>query len=328
MKATFKIIVFVIICFLLDSCNTIKNNHYVSSILDKYNSKKINHHISENSYCAPPSPYVYDSTYLPLANIMPIVQYDSLLAVKYSYEDLLIANATGTLLLIQDLVHLEENKSVERIVYILTKKQQIFNRLLLASTEVASLAAELDCESERSKLLATYLDQLNDTRIQKFTILSVVTGAITGVATSRNSNSKAQVAIGITGSIISAVFGGLAVVSSRQAIVFNHRRNLLTDIWYESKTSSYYPPFIWFILQGKEFTNSKEHSTFYNLKERWIEEGMVDTTQKKQVELYFGEGGKYHANDLHTRTNMLNQLKAEVRSVNQHLQSLMLKLSV
>ena len=102
----------------------------------------------------------------------------------------------------------------------------------------------------------------------------------------------------------------------------------MADVWYEHKTSSYYPPFIWFILQGKEFTNTKQYSSFHNIKERWINEAMVDTTKKKQVELYFGTGGKYHADDLHTRTNMINQLKAEVRSVSQNLQSLMLKLSI
>lgn len=313
MKVFIKIGFLLFACVLINSCNT---------------NKKINVRVSQTSYCAPPSPYVYDSSYIPLTDIKPLLQFDTLLAKKYSYEDLLIANATGTLLLLQDLIHLESNKSENSLVYILQKKQQIFNRLLLASTEVASLAAELDCESERSKQLAGYLDQLNDTRVQRFTVLSVVTGAITSIATLGNHTSKGQIAVGVTGSIVSALFGGLAVVSSKQKIVFNHKRNLLTDVWNESKTSPYYPPFIWFILQGKEFTNSKQYSSFHNIKERWIAEGMVDTVKKKQVELYFSKGGKYSANDLHARTNMINQLKAEVRSVNQHLQSLMLKLSV
>ena len=310
-------------CVLIGSCDSIKNNHF----LNTYTKKKIDHHVSQTSYCAPPIPYVYDSSYIPLADIKPILQFDTLLAKKYSYEDLLIANATGTLLLLQDLSHLEEKNTTDNLIYTLIKKQKIFNRLLLASTEVASLAAELDCESERSKQLASYLDEINDTRVQRFTILSVITGAITTVATLGNNTTKGQIVVGVTGSIISAVFGSLAAISSHQSIQFNHHRNLLADVWYEHKTSVYYPPFIWFILQGKEFNNTRQNSSFHNIKERWINEAMVDTTKKKQIELYFGLGGKYHADDLHTRTNMINQLKAEVRSVNQHLQSLMLKLS-
>ena len=290
-------------------------------------TQKKNLRISQTSYCYPPNPYLYDSTYIPLTSIIPIIQEDSLLIRKYSYQDLLIANATGTFFLLQDLTHLEEGQTEENLSYILLKKQQIFNRLLLASIEVASLAAEFDCESERSKQLADYLDHLNDTRVEKYTIFSVITGAVTSIATLGNSNSKAQLVVGVTGSIVSAVFGGLAVVSSKQKIVFKHPRNLLADIWLESKTSAYYPPFIWFILKEKEFSNSKDNSIIHNIKERWIDEGMVDTLNTKQEDLYFGTGGKYHADELHTRTNMINQLKAEVRSVNQNLQTLMLKLT-
>ncbi|MBS1646157.1 MAG: hypothetical protein JST67_02325 [Bacteroidetes bacterium] len=263
---------------------------------------------------------------MPLTDIKPILEFDTLLSKKYAYEDLLIANATGTLLLLQDIVHLENNPSSENMMYILAKKQQIFNRLLLASTEVASLAAELDCESERSKQVESYLEHLNDTRVQRYTILSVVTGAITGIATL--GNHKGQVVIGVLGSIVSAAFGGLAAISSKQAIMFYHERNLLADIWNEKKVSAYYPPFVWFILRKKEFTNEKEFSLMHNIKQRWIDEGLVDMDKKNQGELYFGAGGKYHADDLQNRTNMINQLKAEIRSVNQHLQSLLLKLSV
>ncbi len=315
-------------------------------------SIKPNLRVSQLNYCAPPSPYVYDSTYLPLADIMPIIQKDNLLLKKYSYQDLLLANASGSLFLLQDLVHLQINKNIDEdsLVYILIKKQQIFNRLLLASTEVASLAAELDCESERSKQLANYLDQINDTRIQRFTILSVVTGAATGIGTSVSKNYGSQVTIGIGGSIISAIFGGLAVFSSKHVVEFKHNRNLLADIWYNPKSSSTYPPFIWSVLNSKEFNTGGFNSTVNSLKDRWVEEGLVDTannknrktyigrflvkeglldlSDSKKQELFFGTGGKYRANDLHTRTSMLNQLKAEIRSINQNLQSFMLKLSV
>ena len=242
---------------------------------------KKNRRISQTSYCSPPHPYVYDSSYIPLTTIIPIIQQDSLLVKKYSYQDLLIANATGTLFLLQDLIHLDETKTEENLTYILLKKQQIFNRLLLASVEVASLAAELDCESERSKQLGDYLDHLNDTRVEKYTILSVIAGAITGIATLGNKNSNAQIVVGVSGSIVSAVFGGLAAVSSKQKIVFKHPRNLLSDIWYESRTSPYYPPFIWFILKQKEFSGNQKYSIIHNIKERWVDEGMVDTLKKK-----------------------------------------------
>lgn len=292
---------------------------------------KPNLRVSQLNYCAPQSSYSYDSTYIPLNDINSFLISDKTSLKKYSYRDLLLANASGSFFLLQDLIHLQEAKTIDddSLIYIMVKKQQIFNRLLLASTELASLAAELDCESERSKQSANYLDQINDTRIQRLTILSVITGAATAIITSVSNSHKTQVAVGVNGSIISGVFAGLAVFSSRKSIVVAHNRNLLADIWYAPKISTTYPPFIWFVLNAKEFNIGGNTSTILSLKDRWVEEGLIDSSKKSKKELlFFGKGGKYLANDLHTLTSMINQLKAEIRSINQDLQSLMLKLSV
>jgi hypothetical protein len=61
--------------------------------------------------------------------------------------------------------------------------RKIHNRLLVASTEISSLVAELDCEGERADQLATYLDGRDQRRIRNLTLLSIVTGAATTVVT-------------------------------------------------------------------------------------------------------------------------------------------------
>ncbi len=295
------------------------------SLLTKKNLK-----VSQLNYCAPTSPYLYDSTYLPLGDISSFVKGNPSLLKKFTYQDLLLANASGSLPLMADLVHLQDAKADdEDSIYVLVKRQQIFNRLLLASTELASMAAELDCESERSKQLANYLDQINDTRVQRLTILSVVTGAVTGIITSTSGSHQVQVAVGVSGSVMSALFGGMAVLSSRKSITLQHNRNVLADIWYMPKTSSVYPPFIWYVLNEKAFNNEDITTIIQSLKDRWIEQELISVPDKSnKAALFFGTGGRYLANDLHTRASMLNQLKAEIRSINQNLQSLMLKLSV
>lgn len=315
-------------------------------------SNKPNLRVSQLSYCDPPDPYVYDSTFSPLPDITEIVQNDKLLLKQYSFQDLLLANASGTFLLLRDLVHLQENMidDEDSLILILVKKQRIFNRLMLASIEVASLAAELDCESERSKQLANYLDEINNSRIQWYTILSVTTGALTGIGTSISKNYDSQLTIGVFGSVISAIFGGLAAISSKNTITLKHKRNLLADIWYDPKTSPRYPPFIWFVLNSKYLNSGESVSIVNSLKNRWINERLIDTTSYKHHKflpfkyynrvdltdstnirkeaLFFGAGGRYRANDLDTRTSMLNQLKVNIRTINQNLQALMLKLSI
>ncbi len=293
---------------------------------------KANLKVSQLNYCAPSNTYIYDSSYIPLPDIKQYLINDEVLLKKYTYQDLLLANASGAFFLLRDLIHLQANKSDDddSLVYVLVKRQQIFNKLLLASTELASIAAELDCESERAKQLANYLDQINDTRIQQLTILSVITGATTAIITSVDNSQTAQLSVGVGGSILSAVFGGLAVIQSRKSIILLHNRNLLSDIWNEPKNSNTFPPFIWYVLNKKEFNNEGANSIIKALKERWIDEGLINISTKNHYknELFFNNGGKYRANDLYTRTSMLNQLKAEIRSINQNLQSLMLKLSI
>jgi hypothetical protein len=214
---------------------------------------KPNLRVSQSNYCAPTSTYVYDSIYLPLGDITSYLINDKNLLRKYSYQDWLLANASGSFFLLKELINRQDSSPDEEdSIYYMVNKQRIFNRLLLASTELQSVAAELDCESERSKQLANYLDQINDTRVQRLTILSVVTGAATAIVTSVSTDHKTQVSVGVNGSIISALCGGSAIFSSKKCIEVKHFRNLLADIWNSPKTSTIYPPFIWFVLNAKD----------------------------------------------------------------------------
>jgi hypothetical protein len=123
------------------------------------------------------------------------------------------------------------------------------------------------------------------------------------------------------------VFGGWAAISSRDKVIFYHQRNLLADIWFEPKKSVVYPPFVWFVLTNREFSMDGK-TTIQFLKDRWIADRLINASKKDKIEIFFGVGGKYLSSELHSRTSMLDQLKAEIRSINQNLQSLMLKLSV
>lgn len=303
---------------------------FVLVIVTSCTVTKNNLKVSQLNYCTPSTKYVYDSTYLPCLKIDSVLNHDVLLLKKFSYHDWHLANAAGAFNLLKDFVHLQNSKeNDEDSIYVMIKRQQIYNRLILASTELASIAAELDCETERSKQLANYLDQNNDTRVQRLTIISVLTGAATAIVTSVSNDHKIQVGFGINGSIISAIFGGMAVLPSKQEIEIKHERNLLTDIWYQPKNSLIYPPFIWYVFNRSIFNGEERSTISESLRYRWIEQGLVslDLNDKKS-KLFFGNDGKYKADDLHTRTSMLNQLKAEIRSINQNLQSLMLKLLV
>lgn len=110
-----------------------------------------------------------------------------------------------------------------------------------------------------------------------------------------------------------------------------HPRNLLTDIWNEPETSSYYPQTIWYIITHKEFSNNKQHSICYNIRGRWKEYNQLNECDskktKKQINLLLGSGGIYTSDLLQTRANMLNQLQAAIKLLDQDIQQLLYKIN-
>ncbi|UFH53022.1 hypothetical protein [Spirosoma sp. KNUC1025] len=281
--------------------------------------------LSDN-YCEPAIQYRYDSSYLPKPTNQALRQVDTSLTLKYSQHDLLLANAVGILPLLGELNKLQNNGSPEAHVESIKKRQHILNRLLLASTQIDGFAAELDCEGERADQIATYLDQLDAQRTRRLTILSVVIGAATTVATALIQSSSTNKVVGIGGGVIGTGFGGLAAFSSNRSVLFSHPRNLLTDIWKQPEQSSVYPPMIWYILNERRFSNKGHHSISYNIRQRW-HDYVINGASSAQLTLYFGDSGLYEAGDLHNRANMLNELQSSVRSINQDLQSLVLAVS-
>ncbi|MBO0953322.1 epoxide hydrolase N-terminal domain-containing protein [Fibrella forsythiae] len=274
------------------------------------------------NYCEPAFQAIYNQKYTPLASLPT----DTALTNHFSPHDILLANAAGILPLLQGMRQPKTNDMDARLAR-LSKLQQVQGRLLLASTEIASLAAELDCEGERADQLATYLDQKDQTRVRNLTLLSVFVGAVTTVASTLIQADRADKVAGISGGLLSAGLGGAAALSSHQAILFSHNRNLLADIWDQSEQSAIYSPFIWYVLNEKSFSNNGQHSIRYNIRQRWQAYTLAGSPLGKKV-LYFGAGGLYQADDFHARANMLNQLQASIRSISQDLQGLLTRLTL
>ena len=64
-----------------------------------------------------------------------------------------------------------------------------------------------------------------------------------------------------------------------------------------------------------------------SIKNRWLQYNFDGKIDAKTQTLFFDDGGIYTADDLYTRANMLNELQATIRSLEQDLKSLSLKLN-
>lgn len=285
----------------------------------------------EAGYCDPPALIADDPTFLPLTDVQPYLR-DSLLTRRFSARSLLLANAAGVLPQLRELVRLERatpagNARSERYQ---AQQQRILTRLLLLSTTIASVAAELDCEGERADQVASYLTEQSNRREQRLTVLSIGVGAASGVATTLLENRAAQYAFGVGGGLLTAALGVLTLTSNPTA-TFTHPRNLLTDIWQEAPRSSAYPPGVWYVLTEPAFSNRGQASLAHNARRRWEHYGQLERPDSRrgraQQQLLFGGGGPYDAAALHLRADMLNELQASVRLINQDLRGLLQELT-
>ncbi|MBV7530127.1 hypothetical protein [Chitinophaga sp. sic0106] len=271
------------------------------------------------NYCAPAPLFQKTVATTPPGNT------DSLLKAhpEIPLDVIITANATGTLTLITQLPQLEKDTSMQSLIQRTALRSSIQQRLLLAVTEISGLAAEMDCEGERADQLGRYLDNLNSNRNTKLTVGSIIVAAITTVATIAFKDDRTQNVAAITGGVISSGLALMTVKPAGKKISLTLRRNVLKDIWTQADTSDIYSPGLWYMLSDQHFSNSGSISLVQSISGRWKKYDLDKKISPEDVERYFGNGGVYTADNLHTRAAMLNELQSTVRSLNQNLQSLM-----
>lgn len=297
---------FMLLAILISSCST--------TILK---STKIDYLTS--NYCQPTITYDYSQVEVPKNKTAP---QDSILKSNFSKHDILICQAIGIETFLTTYLQIEKD-TLKRLFL----KQKINDRLMLTNIEINALASELDCNGERINKLADFLDDINNKKNKNLTVASVTLGALTTVATVLIKNNNASNAVGVGGGLISAGLGALTISPKGKKIELQLQRNLLGSIWYNDNLNQAYPNSIWTLLNEKQLSNSGENSLQESIKNRWLQynfDGKIDLDTQR---LFFDQGGIYTADDLHSRANMLNELQATIRALEQDLKSLAISLN-
>lgn len=300
-----KIFILLLIFIFVSSCSTVLN------------SPKIDYLTS--NYCQPTIEYDYSKIEI-APNKLP--KQDSILNANLTKHDILISKAIGIETYLAEYLQTKKD-TLKRLVL----KQKITDRLILTSIEINALASELDCNGERIDKLANFVTDINNKKTKNLTVASVTIGALTTVATVLIKNNNASNIVGVSGGLLSAGLGALTISPKGKKIELKLQRNLLRNIWFNDNTNGAYPNAIWTILNDKEFSNSGKNDLQESIKNRWLQynfDGKIDTETEK---LFFYDGGIYTADDLSSRANMLNELQATVRSLEQDLKSLSIRLN-
>lgn len=300
-----KTFIILLLFILVSSCSTVLN------------SPKIDYLTS--NYCQPTIEYDYSKL-----EISPnkLSKQDSILNANLSKHDILISKAIGIETYLTEYLQIKKD-TLKRLVL----KQKITDRLILTTIEINALASELDCNGERINKLANFVNDINNKKTKNLTVASVTIGALTTVATVLIKNNNSSNVVGVSGGLLSAGLGALTISPKGKKIDLKLQRNLLRNIWFNDNSNGAYPKSIWTILNDKEFSNSGKNDLQESIKNRWLQynfDGKIDTETEK---LFFYDGGIYTADDLYSRANMLNELQATIRSLEQDLKSLSVRLN-
>ncbi len=280
--------------------------------------------INKESYCNPPISISWIDHAIS-HNIDSVLASNQVLSKKFSVPSIILMHALGILdeVIVVDSLKEDSANSIK----ILQLSQRINIKVLLANAEIGAVAAELDCEGQRIDQIVKYVESLNAKRTTRLTVASLLIGAATGVAGALVSNSNWNKGVAIGGGVAGAGLGIATLNPKGRKIELVHKRNLLRNVWLQENNHDI-PSFLWFMLTEKRISNAGASSLLANLKHRWIKYQFDGNAENAGASVNFSEGGIYQADDLHNRSEMINQLQAEIRSFDQYINIFLKELSL
>jgi len=271
--------------------------------------------ITKESYCNPPTDLIGVNHSIS-HNMDSVLSANRLLAEKFSIPGIIVLHALDIIAEGNRLVQLQKDTTNNLAVFQL--KQHIQSKVYLANSEIDAIDAELDCEGQRIDQITQYVEAINAKKTTRLTVGSIIIGAATGIAGALVSNDNWVKGIAIGGGIAGAGVSIATLNPKGKKIELVHKRNLLRTVWLQQNNNDL-PSFLWFMLTEKRISNTGDNSLLTNLKHRWVRFQFNGKEEEGNASVNFKEGGIYRVDDLHDRSAMLNQLRVEVRSLEQYL---------
>ncbi len=279
-------------------------------------------------YVSPPTAYFFDSLWA--VQIERDSVFSRTVQLRFSQRARSVAADIGIQAILTEWVLAESQFNEQptdanrsRLVML---RHDITDRILLATQELTTVLAELSCERTRAVELKNYLQQQTDKRVFRLTILSVLAGALSTVA------SGTLAIVGADDPYVEGVAMGGAVLSGYWALRasggfeeadFSHKRNHLTDVRDGPQASKVYPPIVWHFLTRELEPDKQSRTVRETILERWAELNVLNETETgKHDQLLFGPGGRYTLSDISLRLSLMEIVQLEVGSMYQELKQL------
>jgi hypothetical protein len=206
----------------------------------------------------------------------------------------------------------------------LSLRQQITDRLLLASLEVSAAAALLDSEEERAEEAANVLAERERRRATRLTSIAIGVGAAGALAVGLTGREAYGIATGVAEAVI-----GVMLLRTGRKVRFAHPNNPLRDFRLGIRRGSVFPAAIWTYFDETPAEGNAAISIRQELLRAWEETHRFQNGRNpsKTSALIFGDGGAYNKDQLRLRADLIDQLEALVNRMNEALRTFLAELA-
>jgi hypothetical protein len=235
--------------------------------------------------------------------------------VLFHERDMLIANASGTLLFLKNLTFATSDRDSgdSSFMECISRLKDGLNSI---RSQAEGILSELECEAFRTRQLYIQLRNLNSNKNTRLTAESIVIGSATNITPVIITEKTPQNITIVSGSLLSAGLSLHTLSSGDLKMKLIFYRNLLSDIWFAPVKSVDYPAGLWYILNNRNFSNTRQLSKIQLIKMRWLKFELDNSVNKTTENLFFGTGGIFDQDELELRVSMLSELMAEVNTIN------------
>lgn len=281
-------------------------------------------------HCGPPAHHTSASAYLShkrpeTATNTPGIPGFSRAAVDIAH----LIDAYDLLLQLHDTSSQRRQDDGEAMLRQLQTRERLSTRILLASLDVNSAAAEADCEGERAQALADRLEKGRQQWVTRLTVLSLVAaglGAIVSGALSLEAQGIAADAVTI-GAGATEIALGTGALFGESRHEFRHQRNLLREVWEGPDQPRLLPPLVWRFLTQPLGKDRAHRSLRESLIARWRQDGRLgkpgSDDERHRIALFFSDGGTYTVDELRDVEAMFALLEADINLMSHDLEELL-----
>ncbi len=251
----------------------------------------------------------------------------ALASSRFSADALRVAEVIGVLPVLNEIAALQASPGQEPLDMLISR-QRLTDQVLLTLFEVASSTAELTCERDRADQVADRIDEVDNARVKRLTIASIVLGGIAGIISGgvglAAGASTAGDAADVAGGLLASWFG-VSALFTHSEVEFRHDRNALQEVWSDPPEPQLFSPIVWRFLHRAHTAGADTPRE--QVVNAWRQGGRLgengsDNEQQRQ-NLFFGPGGRYAASELRARASMLETLEASIRLMHEELEVLL-----